>query len=69
MPAFVPIIPNDLHKLLENRAIASRTFCREPRGIMEMAVDVTFMLVVGVLRAKHGRADRTRKMFDMVLFV
>ena len=52
MPTFVPRVPVDLHKLLENRAVATSAFGRISRGIVEMAIDVSLMLVVGVLWAE-----------------
>ena len=46
MPTLILHIPIDLHKLLQNRTIATRTLGRESGRIMEMTIDVPFMFVV-----------------------
>jgi hypothetical protein len=69
VPAFVAIVAVDLHKLLQYRTITSCALRCEPRRVVKMAVHVIFMLIVRILRTKDSRANRTRKMLDMVLFV
>ena len=69
MPALVPHVPIDLHELLQDSAIAPGTLGGESGGIVEMAIYVALMLIVGVLRAEQSRADRAGKMFHMKLFI
>ena len=69
VPTFIPIVPIDLHELLEDRTVATGTLRCKARGIMEVAVHVIFMFVVRVLGSENRWADRTRKMLDMVFFV
>ena len=53
MPTFVSGIPVDLHKLLENSAIATSTFSGKSSGIVKVTVDVVVVFVVGVLWTKE----------------
>lgn len=69
MPAFVPIIAIDLHELFQDSTVASRALGGKSCRIVEMAVYVVFMLVVRILRTKHGRTDRASKVFDVVFLV
>ena len=69
MPTFVPRVPVDLHKLLENRAVATSAFGRISRGIVEMTIDISFMFVVRVLWAEKRWTYRAREMLDVELLV
>ena len=69
MPALVAHIAVDLDELLEDRGVAADAFRRETRAVVEVAVDVSRVLVVRVLRAKNSRANRTREMLNMIFFI
>lgn len=60
-------IPEDLDKLLKNCRLTSVAFLSKLGGVVIMAVDLPIVLIVAVLSAKDGRAERARKMVDMVL--
>lgn len=68
MPTFISHIAINFNKLLENSAGASNTLGCEPGRVVEVAIHVSLVLVVGVLRTEQGRTDGTREMLDMVLF-
>ena len=38
-------------------------------GIMEMAVDLALMFVIGILRTKNGRTHGTGEMFDVIFAI
>jgi hypothetical protein len=62
-------IPRNFDELFENRAFTPMTSNGELRAIVEMTVYFSLVFIVGILGSKHGVAKRTRKMFDMVLFI
>jgi hypothetical protein len=62
-------IPRDFDELFENRALTPMTSNGELRAIMEMTVHFSLVFIVRILRSKHSVAKRTRKVFDMVLFI
>jgi hypothetical protein len=66
MPMLIYSIPEYLHELLQNCCLASVALLRKLRAVMVMAVDTAFVLVVGVLGAKHGWTDRASEMLDVV---
>ena len=66
MPTFVPVVPIDLHELLENGTVTSRTFRGKTSGVVELTIDVDFMLVMRVLRTEDSSANGTRKMLNML---
>lgn len=49
MPTFVFHIPVDLHELFQDSGAASCTFRCKARRVMEMAVNIALMLVIGIL--------------------
>lgn len=57
VPTLISHIAIDLHKLLQDSTVASRTLGRKPRRIMEVAVDIPLMLIIRVLRTKQCRTD------------
>lgn len=69
MPVLVLAIAEDFDKLLQNGCLAAVAalgkFCR----IVIMAVDVSFVLVIAVLGAKHGRAYGAGEMLDVILSI
>jgi hypothetical protein len=69
MPALVAVVPVDLDELLEDRTRAAGALGREAGGIMVVAINVTLVLVIRVLRPEERVAERTRKMFDVELFI
>jgi hypothetical protein len=62
-------ISEDLNELFQNGRLATIAFRCELRGVMIMAVDLTVVFIVRILRAKHGRTNATCKVLDMVLAV
>ena len=69
MPTLVPHVPVDLHKLFEDCAVAACALGRISCGVVEMAVNVPFVLIVRVLRAEERGAHRAREVLDVELFV
>ena len=69
MPTLVPSVPIDLHKLLQDRAIAAGTLCGESCRVMIVTIHVAFVFIVRVLRAKERRTYRTCEMLDMEFLV
>jgi hypothetical protein len=56
MPALVPLVTIYLNKLLQDGAAATCAFCRKTCRVVEVAINVPVVLIVGVLWAKKGRA-------------
>lgn len=52
MPTFVPHVAIDLHKLLEYGSVTAGALGSEACGVMIMAVYVTIVLIIGILRAE-----------------
>ena len=69
MPAFVPHVTVDLHKLLQNSAIAASALRGEASRVVIMAIDIAFVLVIRVLRPKERRTHRTGEVVHMELLV
>ncbi len=65
----VHTVPKDLHELLQNRCLAAVALLREAGAVVIVAKDVALVLVVTVLRAKHGGADRAGEVLDVVFAV
>lgn len=55
MPALVPHVPIDLDELLQDRTTATRAFRGETRRVMKMAVHITIVFVVRILRSEESR--------------
>ena len=60
-------IPEDLHKLLQNRGSASIAPLSKLRRIVVVTIYFPFMLVVAVLCTENRGADRAGKVFNMIL--
>ena len=69
MPTLISHIAIDLHELFQDSAVAACALRRVSRRVVEMAVDVSLMLVVRVLWTEQRWAHRTREVLDMELFV
>ena len=69
MPALVSHVTIDFDELLEDSTVASCALRGVPSGVMEMAVDIPFVFVVGVLWTKKSWAHRAREVLDMELLV
>ena len=69
MPVLINAVPKDLHKLLQDRRLAAITLLRECGRVVEVAVDVAFMLIVRILCAKDGGADAAGEVLDVVFAV
>ncbi len=63
----VGVVAIDLDELLEDGGLASCTLDGEASAVVEVAKDVAVVLVVAVLRAKDGGADRAGKVLDVEL--
>ena len=66
MPTFVVVFPVDLRVLLGNGTVTSRTFRGKTSGVMELTIDVDFMLVMRVLRTEDSSANGARKMLNVL---
>lgn len=62
-------IPENLDELLQNGRLAAVALLRELCGVMVVAVDAAFVLIVRILRTKHCGTDRAREMLDMIFAV
>jgi hypothetical protein len=62
-------VPENLNKLLQNCRLTAIAPLRELRRIMVMAVDLSIVLVITVLRSKYCRANRAHKMVDVVFII
>ena len=69
MPMLVLAVSEDFYKLLQNSIVTSVASLRKACGIMIVAVDISIVLVVTVLRAKHGRTCRTCKVFNVIFSI
>jgi len=59
----------NLHKLLQDRGPAACALDSVAEGVVVVTKDLAIMFIVRVLRPKNGRADRARKVLDMVLVI
>lgn len=66
MPVLILTIAEDFDKLFQDRSVTTMTALGELGGVMEMAVDLAFMLVIGVLCTKYSWTHGAGEMFDMV---
>ena len=69
MPTFIPHIAVDLDELLQDGTVASRTFCCEAGGIVVVAVDIPFVLIIRILRAEYRVTHGACEIFYVELFV
>jgi len=67
VPVLVVSVSHNLDKLLEDGGSASGAPLGKLRRVVEMAKDLTFVLIVAILGAKLRRADRAGKVVDVVL--
>jgi hypothetical protein len=67
MPVLVLAVPKDLDKLLEDSSVAAITSLCKMRRVVVVAVDLSVMLVVTILRTKNCRTDRAGKVFNVIL--
>jgi hypothetical protein len=67
VPMLVLTVPKYFHKLLQNGRLTSVTLRRKLCRIMVVTVDLPIVLVVGILRSKHGRTHTTCKVLDVIL--
>jgi len=69
MPMLVLAVSVNLHKLLQDRGPAACALDSVAEGVVVVTKDLAIMFIVRVLRPKNGRADRARKVLDMVLVI
>jgi len=62
-------IPKYFHELFENCGLTSIAALGELSGIVEMAINLTIMLIVAVLCSKYCWAYGARKVIDVVLLI
>ena len=62
-------IPENLDELFQDSCLASIALLRKLCGVVVMAEDVSFVFVVGVLRAEDGGADAAGEVFYVVFAV
>ena len=55
MPALVPHATIDLDELLQDRTTAASAFRGKTGGVVKMAVDITIVFVVRILRSEESR--------------
>ena len=66
MPVLILPIAVDFHELLEDGGMATIASLSELCGVVEMAIDLRFMLIITVLGSENGRTDGAGKMFNVV---
>ena len=69
VPMLVLSVSEDLDELLQDGGMATVALLRKLGGVVIVAVDISFMLVVAVLGPKDRRAKRTCKMVDVVFSI
>ena len=62
-------ISKNLDKLLQDRGVTAITPLRELGGVVIMAINLSFVLVVRVLGAKDGRTDRASEMLNVIFAI
>ena len=62
-------VPENLHKLFEDRGVTSVASLRKLCRVMEMTEDLPIVLVVAILRSKDGRTHRTGEVVDVVFVI
>ena len=65
----IDAIPKDLDELLQDRSLAAIALLRKFGGVVIVAVDITIVLIVAVLRTEDCGADAACEMLDMVLAI
>ena len=69
MPMLVDAIAEYLDELFKYRCLASVALLREFGGVVVVAVDVSIVLVVAILRAEDSRADTACEVLDVVFAI
>ena len=69
MPTFVAHVPIYFNELLEDSAVATSALRSEASRVVVVTVDVAFVFIVRVLRAKEGRAYGACEVVYMELLV
>jgi len=64
---FIRIVPINFDKLLQDGRSTTGTLDSKPSRVMKVAVNLTRVFVIAILRSKDSRADRTGEMLDMKL--
>lgn len=62
-------IAEDFDELFEDRSLAAVAALGEFRRVVKVTKYTAFMLIIAVLRPKHGRTDRTGEMLNVVLAI
>ena len=62
-------IPEDLDELFQNGGLAPIALLRKLCRIVEVAIDIAFVFVVGVLCAEDGGTDAAGEVLDVVFAV
>lgn len=62
-------VPENLHKLLQDRVLAAVASLCEFGGVMVVAVHVALVLVIAVLSPEDCRTDRAREVLNVVLAI
>ena len=62
-------IAENFDELLQDGRVTAVTPLSKLGGIMEMAVDLALMLVVGILRTKNGRTHGAGEMFNVIFAI
>lgn len=61
----LPIAEN-FHELLEDGGVTTITSLSELCGVVEMAIDLRFMLVITVLGSENSRTDGAGEMLNVI---
>lgn len=69
MPVLIDSVSENLHKLLKNGGLASITLLREFGRIVEMTIDISFVLVVRILSSKDCRAHGAGEVLNVILAI
>lgn len=69
VPMLVLAVTENLNELFQNGGLAPVTALSEFCGIMEMAVYAAVVLIIAVLRPKHGRTNGACEVLDVVFTV
>ena len=69
VPVLILAIAENFDELLQDGRVTAVTPLGKLGGIMEMAVDLALMLVVGILRTKNGRAHGAGEMFNVIFAI
>jgi hypothetical protein len=69
MPVLVLTVSEDLDKLLKDGRLAAIALLGKLRRVVVVTINIAVVLVVAIRGAKDCRAQRARKMVDVVLSV